>query len=251
MPPITIDVFSEGKTEKGIIEILSRRRICPYRLEERGGGGENEALRKLDVRLREWFALSQDQSEPLRILVLRDLDTHRGRTIADLRSSVSNLVHRRHVAAADLAPDPTYQNVFTLPADSSGLRLALHIANRPYRPEFIKSTIDDYVLDLALRVPTAQALLQDCRRDDWTITVDGLISKVQDEIPALLSQNGIPRLVEAKEYIRLYATLLQIPTTPASFAAKVVAHAQEADIREVFAPLLAAVQFLGSSPTPA
>jgi hypothetical protein len=247
MPPITIDVFSEGKTEKEIIEKLHQRGIIPYRPEERGGGGDREMLRRLKVRLRAWFDLAQDQREPLLILVLRDLDTHR--TISGLRDSISNIV-RQHISDASLVVHPTHHNVFTLQAGISGLRLALHIASQRYHQGFIKSTIDDYVLNLALRGTTAQSLLQDCRSEDWTITADQLMNKVRDEIPALLSQNGIPRLVEAKEYIRLYAALLQTHTSPPVFAQKAVAHARDDDLREVFAPLLAAVQSLEADSAP-
>jgi hypothetical protein len=179
----------------------------------------------------------------LRILVMRDLDSHQGRTVDRLCESVLNIV-RRHHNESSLIPHPNHDNVFALQTELSGLRLALHIANRPYRRDFIKSTIDDYVLNLSLRRLSAQALLHECRRDDWTLTAEQLLNKVQNEIPALLVGNGIPRLIEAKEYVRLYAAVLQIATTPAVFAAKVLAHAEENDIREVFAPLLAAAQFL-------
>jgi len=198
MPPITIDVFSEGKTEKEVIEKLCSRGICPHVLKERGGDGEQAMLRKLNVQLRAWFDLSPEQREPLRILVLRDLDTHNNRTIEGLCASVSNIVRRYH-ADASLAAHLNYDHVFTLQNGPFGLCLALHIANHRYQQEFIKSTIDDYVLNLALRATTAQALLQVCHKDDWTITADQLLIKVRNEIPELLSQNGIPRLVEAKE----------------------------------------------------
>jgi len=246
MPPITIDVFSEGKTEREIAGKLCRRGICPHELKERGGGGEQEMLRKLSLLLRNWFDLAQEQRELLRILVLRDLDE--GRTIDGLCESTLNVV-RRHHTSARLISHLNYDHVFTLQTDLSGLRLALHIANHRYHQEFIKSTIDDYVLNLALRPATAEALLQNCRKEDWIITTDKLVSKVRDEIPELLRQNGIPKLVEAKVYVRLYAALLQMATTPAIFAGKVLEHAQTDDVQEVFAPLLAAVHFLGSDST--
>lgn len=241
MSPIAIEVFSEGKTENGIREQLCVRGICPYDLVERGGGGERDMLRKLDLRLRDWSSLSEEKRDPLRILVLRDWDS--GRTLAGLRDSVSSIV-RQYCTDAALTQHLSYDNVFTFQSGISGLRLALHIATYRYHEQFIKSTIDDYVLDLALRTTTVQALLQRyCQ--GWIITADQLTKIVRDEIPELLRSNGISSLVEAKNYVRFYAAVLQAHTSPSVFAQITLANAKEDDVRAVFAPLLAAVQSLG------
>jgi hypothetical protein len=70
-----------------------------------------------------------------------------------------------------------------------------------------------------------------------------VISKIEHEIPSLLNRNGIP-LLEAKDYVRLYAAVLQEHTSPPTFAKKTLAHAEPDDVREIFAPLLAAVEFV-------
>lgn len=243
MPPISIDVFSEGRTEKGIIEKLQGRGLCPYRLDERGGGGEDEMLRNLSVQLRRWFDLTLADRATLRILVLRDLDSHQGRTIERLCESTLDRVKRHHPNSR-LVPVAGHDNIFKLQAEIPSLRMALHIANDRYRPEFIKTTIDDYVLKLAIRQTTAAALLSSGRQEKTGITMEQLVHKVQEEIPALLNRNNIP-LTEAKDYLRFYAAVLRAHTSPAVFAGKVMEHAGEDDIKEVFAPLLAAIQFLG------
>lgn len=90
-----------------------------------------------------------------------------------------------------------------------------------------------------------KAGLQQKPQRDWQeVTEDKIISKVQQEVPALLLSNKLPPLIEAKEYLRIYATILQEHLSPAVIAGKILANADEKDLCEVFAPLLAAIQFL-------
>ena len=254
MPPSTpmmIDVFSEGQTERGVIEKLCNRTICPHTLTERGGGGDPLFLDKLRQFLRDWFALQLDTREPLRVLVLHDWDKHTGKTIDSLCQSVLSIV-QRHQSDAALVKHTAHENVFILRTSLNGLSLALHIANQFYGTSFVKATIDDYLLDLALRQTTAQLLLDSKRQAgarqqparDWQITAEALAKKVWQEVPELLQRNNVPDLLEAKDFLRLYATILQQHTAPAAFAGKVLQHAKEEEIREVFAPLLAAIQSL-------
>lgn len=248
MPPITIDLFSEGKTEQGIAEKLCSRGICPYKLEERGGGGEDRMLFNLSVRLKDWFDLALEGREPLRILVLRDLDSHQNKTVKGICDGVSERVKRHH-PQSEFVRSVEHDNVFKLQSDLSGLHLALHVANDRYSSEFIKTTIDDYVLKLALCSNTAASLLESCKKAGWEITTEELMNKVQSEIPALLKRNRIP-LIEAKDCIRLYATVLQAHASPAVFAGKVLEHAEESDIKETFSSLLAAIQLLVGEANP-
>lgn len=249
MPPISIEVFSEGKTEEQITKKLTGRRICLHKLEERGGGSDRELLRKFKLRLQEWVRL--EPRDPLRVLVMRDFDEHLGQTIEGLCDSLLNRV-RQHDPSASLVPHPDHDNVFSLQTGLGGLSLALHVATDRYLADFAKTTIDDYVLRLALLPTTVEILLQQAReggersnpRRAWSATRDGWIEKVRREVPALLENNGIPRLREAKQYLRFYSVLMQEHTSPATFAPKIVEHAREDDIREVFAALLAAIQLL-------
>lgn len=250
-----IDVFSEGRTEEGVIGKLCSRAVCSHTMTERGGGGDPAFLDKLRQFLGEWFNLQLDARESVRILVLRDWDKHTGKTIESLCQSVLSIV-QRHQPDAELAKHAAHENVFTLRTSLNGLSLALHIANRFYDASFVKATIDDYVLDLALRQTTAQSLLESKRQDgarqqpprDWQITAEALAKKVWQEVPELLQKNNVPNLLEAKDFLRLYATILQQHTAPAAFAGKVLQHAREEEIREVFAPLLAAIESLAGQP---
>ncbi len=253
--PIAIEVFSEGATEKVVIEKLRSRGLCSHVMEERGGGGDPAFLDKLRVQLARWVALLKESPEPLRVLVLRDLDKHTGKTVERLCQSVLSIVQRQQ-PDAELIKHGQHDNVFTLRTGLNGLSLTLHLANRFYDPSFVKATIDDYVLELALHPATAARLLESQRAAgqrqqpprDWPITPSALIEKVTREIPALLQKNQIPPLLEAKEYLRFYATLLQLHSSPQTFAGKVLEHAQEPEIRTVFAPLLAAIQSLSEEP---
>ncbi len=80
------------------------------------------------------------------------------------------------------------------------------------------------------------------------MTPEGLLTKVRQEIPALLRSNGIPPFHEAKGYLRFYAAIMQESTSPPQFAEWVMKHAEPGAIREVLAPLLAAIEFLATDP---
>lgn len=250
-----IEVFSEGTTERSVIESLCRRGVCTRKMQERGGGGDPAFLRNLSDRLQRWAELEPGDRETLHLLVLRDLDQHMGKTLERLQSGVLDRV-RRHFPQAELTPQSDYNNVFVLRAGVAGLQMVLHIANRFYAADFVKATIDDYVLELALHPITAERLLGSRRTAgqrqqpprDWPITAAALIEKVTREIPDLLQKNHIPPLLEAKEYLRFYAALLQLHSSPQTFAGKVLEHAQEQEIRAVFAPLLAAIQSFSEEP---
>ena len=64
MPQTKIDVFSEGKTEKNVIEQLAKRGLINGVFEERGGGGEKTMMANLRLRMREWAELPPDQRKP-------------------------------------------------------------------------------------------------------------------------------------------------------------------------------------------
>jgi hypothetical protein len=130
--------------------------------------------------------------------------------------------------------------VYTWVSRHPDIRLALHVAIYRWHEGFVKSTIDDYVLALALREATARELIAD---KGWAIAPQQLINKIVFEIPTLLTGNGI-LLREAKDYVRLYAAVLQEHTSPPTFTGKTLAHAEPGDIRAAFAPLLAAAEFV-------
>jgi hypothetical protein len=240
--------FVEGKTETKVLEKL--KLIDPATIKQEPSGKDdinNRMIKVLGPKL---------GSEPIRCLVMRDLDSHDGETSESIRSSVENAVRRmfdeRDFASkiVGLTPYDKHDNVFTFQATAPNIRVALHLATYRCLDHFIKSTVDDYILNLALRNSTAESFLQKKKKHDrnWTISVDALINKIRQEIPALLKSNGIPPLGEAKDYVQFYLAVLQMPTSPPIFAEKTMAHAQESDIQEVFAPLLAAAQFLSDAP---
>jgi hypothetical protein len=165
--------------------------------------------------------------------------------------SIIHVVKKFH-ADARFDPLPDYANVFVVHSVPANLQIVLHIAN--YRcdthcqeqEKFSIATTDDYVLNLAFKETTANGLLESCRRDGWTIKPESLIAKIKKELPDLLTRNGIPLQREAKEYVKLYGAVLSLAISPNRFAAKTLAHAQEQDIREVFASLIAAIEHLGN-----
>jgi len=71
-----------------------------------------------------------------------------------------------------------------------------------------------------------------------------IIQKVTQEIPTLLQQNGFPPLSEAKDYVRLYAAVIRMHTSPPVFAGRVLASANAHLVQQNFASIIAAIEAL-------
>ncbi len=224
--------FVEGNTETKVLEKL--KLIDPVTIRQEPGGKDDINKRIIDVlgpRL---------GAEPIRCLVMRDLDSHDGETVDGIKSSVEQALRRlfdeRGFASQNvsLSPHQHHKNVYVFQEVNPNIKVALHIAIHRCLSHFIKSTLDDYVLNLALRENTAESFLQKNRKRNWTIAAEALVNKVKQEIPALLQKNGIPPLGEAKDYVRFYLAVLQMHTSPPVFAERTLAHARKSDIQEVF-----------------
>lgn len=232
-------VFPEGKTEEKVIEKV-RQVIdgCDFQVVECDGKSQINA--KLSS------TLSPLLDQPLRCLILRDLDSHANETVLSLAQGVSNALQkmfaeRKVQASPALKPLDSYDNILIWQSNAEPyFRLALHIATYRWNPQFIKSTIDDYVLDLALRPEIVTAL---CSSQKLTIERDRLIAKITDEIPQIVQNNGIP-LEEAKDYVRLYAAVIKTHTSPPVFAGKALAHTDPSTFQDTFKSLFAAVEYL-------
>ena len=120
-------------------------------------------------------------------------------------------------------------NAFVWDAVSIDFRLSIHIASRRSLRGLTKSTIDDLVLQLAFNPNVATTLAQNVHVGGQVI-----IQKVTKEIPMLLQQNGFPPLSEAKDYVRLYAAVLRMHTSPPVFAANVLASANNRLHQDLF-----------------
>jgi hypothetical protein len=60
----------------------------------------------------------------------------------------------------------------------------------------------------------------------------------------LLQQNGFPPLSEAKDYVRLYAAVLRMHTSPPVFAETVLANTDDSLLQQNFASIIAAIEAL-------
>lgn len=235
-----IYVIPEGRTEQKVIQRLFSDQQATI-LQGEGKGQLIPKLRQIVI---------PNHMQELRCLILRDIDTHEYETTENIRHSYQQAIQRilqeleeHDLPTVEFRTLESHDNVYTLVLGQPNLRLALHLANNRWRETFIKTTIDDYVLTLSLHRETAVALIND--KNSWSeVEPDEIIRKVTDEIPALLANNNIP-LREAKDYVRLYAAVMQLHTSPQVFAEKVLAHASPASIDKVFASLQAAVNFLG------
>lgn len=239
---MSIYVFPEGETEARVLKTIKEK--MQLEMDIGKGGGKHQSNRDLATKLGPLL----ERGDRIRCLVLRDLDTHVGETVESIVQSVQDTVHRMLQQRLPGTPPVTlsqllnFPSVYTLAPSQPDFRLALHIAIDRWREEFIKATIDDYVLSLAVQPQTAGAL---AAKKGWQVSAEDLLQKVTTEIPRLLKSNGIP-LREAKDYVRLYAAVIQEHTSPPVFAQRTLAHAGEDDLRRVFASLLAAIDFLKS-----
>lgn len=190
---------------------------------------------------------------PIKALLMVDWDAHNNQTpereVQRLTTVIQNLLSKRQsqIAPSDLPLHPSFKphekhsNVYLLKMPVLPLHVALHIATKRWADTFIKSTIDDYILELALRPTTIANFL---RHKRWEQPEPAeIVKKVVQEIPDLMRRNNIP-LLEAKTYTRWFAALMQESTSPPIFASLVLKNAAPEDTNKVFGPLLAAIGFL-------
>jgi len=234
-----IQVFAEGKTEEKVIEKL--KQFFPGRTFQtfdcKGKDKINgEIVTKLGPSIGQ---------QPIRALILRDKDA--GETIRQIIQSVDQQGLGRLLKQRGINTSLQFQrvagvwNAFVWDAASIDFRLSIHIASRRSLRGLTKSTIDDPVLQLALDQGVAAHLAQ---RQKVHVGGQVIIQKVTQEIPTLLQQNGFPPLSEAKDYVRLYAAVIRMHTSPPVFAANVLAGARNHLVQQNFASIIEAIRAL-------
>jgi len=237
---IEIHIFAEGQTERKVIDKL--RTLLPnYSLNVVECGGKTNINRQLQQKLR--FSLNL---QPVRALILRDLDDGETyeRIVQSVRDGMIQVFRKSNInEVPQFAPLPLYKNIYAWKSASLNFHIAVHIADYDYRwdTSFTKSTIDDLVLRLAFDPNVATILAQ---RQNVNVNGQVIIQKVTQEIPALLQQNGFPLWSEAKDYVRLYAAVIRMHTSPPVFAANVLAGAKDHLVQQNFASIIAAIEAL-------
>jgi len=231
-------VFAEGKTEEKVIEKLEQ--FFPGRtFQTIDCKGKNNINSRIDGELGPDIG-----QQPVRALILRDKDP--GETIKRIIQSVNNglggiLKQRGINTSLQFQRVAGFWNAFVWNAASIDFRLSIHIASRRSLRGLTKSTIDDLVLQLALDKDVAAHLAQ---RQNVSIDGQVIIQKVTQEIPMLLQQNGFPPLSEAKDYVRLYAAVIRMHTSPPVFTERVLANTDDHLLQQNFASIIAAIEAL-------
>jgi len=231
-------VFAEGKTEEKVIERL--KQFFPgFAFQTFDCKGKDKINSEIVTKLGPLVG-----QQPVRALILRDKDS--GETIARIIQSVDNglkgiLKQRGINTSLQFQRVTGVWNAFVWDAPSIDFRLVIHIASRRSLSGLTKCTIDDLVLRLALNQNVAANLAQ---RQSLNVRGQVIIQKVTQEIPALLQRNGFPPLSEAKDYVRLYAAVLRMHTSPPVFAANVLAGAKDHLVQQNFASIIAAIRAL-------
>ena len=245
-----IHVLPEGRTEEKVIQKILHNQNYKVWQGERRGPREESPLGKSQLNPKLRTLIGDKHLVGVRCLLLRDLDAHDNETEQRIRQSIEVTIQNTlreleyNSSQVVLSPLQGHTNVFTLVLSQPDIRLALHIATTSWQETFIKTTIDDYVLTLSLYEETVEALINS-NGNGWSDVQSGeIVRKITDEISTLLTKNHIP-LREAKDFVRLYAAVMQLHTSPPVFAEKVLAHAESDHINTVFASLKAAIDFLG------
>ena len=231
-------VFAEGKTEEKVIERL--KQFFPGRtFETIDCKGKNKINSRIDDELGPDIG-----QKPVRALTLRDLDDRENnqQIIQSISDGLIKLFHKRKInAVPQFQQLPSHGNVFIWKSTSLDFYIAVHIANYRWNTSFTKRTIDDLVLQLAFNQDVVDHLAQ---RQKVDVNGQIIIQKVTQEIPMLLRQNGFPPLSEAKDYVRLYAAVIRMHTSPPVFAANVLAGAKDHLVQQNFASIIAAIKAL-------
>jgi len=231
-----IQVFAEGKTEEKVIERL--KQFFPgFAFQTFDCKGKDKINSEIVTKLGPLVG-----QQPVRALILRDKDS--GETIARIIQSVDNglkgiLKQRGINTSLQFQRVTGVWNAFVWDAVSIDFRLSIHIASRRSLRGLTKSTIDDLVLQLAFNPNVATTLAQNVHVGGQVI-----IQKVTKEIPMLLQQNGFPPLSEAKDYVRLYAAVTRMHTSPPVFAEVVLANTDDHLLQQNFASIIAAIEAL-------
>lgn len=257
------DCFFEGATERAVLERL--KLITPFKKEIDEGGKDqiNDRIKKvLGPKL---------GGEAVRCLIMRDLDSHVEETAQRIKQAVTDcfksLFTERGFDEKTVALNPhtQFSNVYLFQATNLDIKVALHIAEYKHSANFKNSTIDDYILNLALRTETIQQVIknkQESRRKEFldclpavededeatklSQIAQAIIKKVTEEIPLLLQGNNFPALKEAKQYLHFYSAVTQEHVSPAVLSKAIVKCSSEKDKEEVLASLFAAIEFIST-----
>ncbi|PPT07387.1 hypothetical protein CKA32_003214 [Geitlerinema sp. FC II] len=231
---MTIYIFGEGSTEKTICKKLVK--LVGFKAECIPAGGKNNLNKKVVETIEPLLGVGE-----VRCVIVRDLDE--GETESRLCQSITDAferaLQRRDIPGITLklSPHETHLNVYVLYQSNIDLRLAVHIANHRWKPDFANCTTDDYLLRLALQSTVLIKL-----SDKLGITSKKLSEKITSELPNLLQVNGIT-LPEAKNYLQLYSAINKFSNLR-DFISKIIENADKTEIREVFLSLIAAFEFV-------
>lgn len=245
-------VFGEGNAEENVCNGL--KKLTEFQFQYLSAKGNT---RSVNTTFTSTISPFLQEEEKISYVILYDLDSHENKTEESILDSIlgkgglQKIDKFRTINFRDfIIQNLNYSNLYTLLIPEINFRLAIHIANKRWKQNFEKSAIYDYVLKLALMPKTVTNLLANINKAKTKINIPSskIFDKITKEIPDLLKVNadGKDDLLEAKDYVRLYAAVLKLHTSPAVFAAKVMENADVQDIREVFGALIAAFEFVSS-----
>lgn len=236
-------VFLKGKTEINIIKTLKSFEFLHFKdcIEYENSGKFKEKIYK---------SLKPVAGEPITMVILRDLDQVSIESVVQSTEDALKNVYTE--IPVKFVKHEKYPNIFFYMHEDAEIKIVLHIAEKcsiDGLPEFKNCTTDEYVLDLALRPETIFNLTEfkEIRKENSHLNPEEIQNKIISEIPNILRKNGID-LVEAKDFVNLYILVLQLDGAKMRYAdlpGKVIEHAHDGDIEEVFESWIAAFNIFG------
>jgi hypothetical protein len=240
----------EGKTEENTLNGLKIRKYIEFDF-LKNTKGSSVGFRKAVVDI---LSVYLKKGEPLGVVMVCDLD--RGKTVEDVRKSIEDAVNETlDVAKIEKSIRLVHKesNIFFAENVDPTFVVVLHIAQKRCIegiPPFKNCTTDDYVLDLALRKETIKNLpeFRKAQEKNPDLIPEDIQNKIKSEIFGMLKDNGI-ELGEAKGFVNLYIAVLQLGgegSIPYSgLPGKVIAHARQEDVEEVFKSWITAFRMVG------
>ena len=243
--PVT--VVTEGLTEWRLAHALYKRKILDDSSMERPSKEDNtpprqgyhNALNRLLSKENHAGLLENYRKGPFarRVLVIVDqerLDAPNERA-ADIERHFQEFGKRNHVEFWEKFSFRSlgdHENLFV--HSSKKMELALHVSDAPGPGG--NRDFDGYVLQL-LQGPEKNAIAANLVKDERL--AGKLLRKAEEEMPALMADNGFP-IASSKAWIYIYIAAFQQRKSLVGFAETVVGKAVEGSLKEVFAPLIAA-----------
>lgn len=237
---IEILVVTEGATEREVGKVLHERGILSQRAEPKPPqwrsrlGQSREGYDQVIQTLTDQSIIASLGASSAMERLLLIFDQEDATTPEDRADRIGRDLSLTFI------PKTGFHNLFE--CNEPSLRVLLHISSANVQG-ILRKDFDGYILQL----------LQGSNKQDivsrllgtWAnrVSIDELLKKAEQEIPALMQRNGYP-WTHAKSWLYAYITAFQFRQSHVWFAGEIIRHSPENDAKAVFQPLISAWEAL-------